>query len=347
MPTRVVQADLLSSLTSFFTSDQAYAETSSNTANLPLGGNSQTIALLQANVSSVSILEDKSNKDGAKNNPADDLNANTDNISNNALKSTDVFDGRDGIDSFCGETIVYVVERGISISKVAKLLNVSENNVLAANNGKKNLVENDVLFISSVPSVKHTVAKGQTLQKIAKLYKVNIKDITFCNGITLDTVLSIEDELTIPGGKRVEENAKPVIRSATTAKNIKYCESLPVFAFINPVPGYRLSQGFHDGCAVDLAIAKGTPIFAAASGKIIFARMGYNGGFGGLVIIVHSDGVKTMYGHMSKIIVQAGDSVMQGDIIGNVGSTGRSTGPHVHFVVEGAFNSGINGSWAK
>lgn len=333
MPMRV-EADFLSSI--FGVGDQVYADVDTNIVKSPqFGSNSQNPELsLQAKISLASISQDK-----------DDKNDNQ--VDENALKSTDVFDGRDDIDSFCGETIVYVVERGVSISKVAKLLNVSENNVLAANNGKKNLVENDVLFISSVPSVKHTVAKGQTLQKIAKLYKVNINDITFCNDITLDTILSVEDELTIPHGKRIEENAKPVIKSTTTTKNIKYCESPPVFAFVNPVPGYRLSQGFHDGCAVDLAIAKGTPIYAAASGRVIFAKMGYNGGFGGLVIIVHSGVVKTMYGHMSKIIVQTGDQVDEKDVIGLVGSTGRSTGPHVHFVVEGAFNPGINRSWAK
>jgi len=341
------EAGFLSSI--FGPGDQVYADTDTNTVKSPQpGSNLQNPELsLQAKVSPTSILQNKNSKDGVKDDTTDDTNANTDNISENALKSTDVFDGRDDIDSFCGETIVYVVERGVSISKVAKLLDVSESNVLAANNGKKNLVENDVLFIPSALGVKHTVTKGQTLQKIAKLYKVNVNDIAFCNDITLDTVLSIEAELTIPGGKRAEENTKPVIKSTTTAKNTKYCESLPVFAFVNPVPGYRLSQGFHDGCAVDLAIAKGTPIHAAASGKVIFARMGYNGGFGGLVIIVHADGVKTMYGHMSKIIVRAGDSVARDDIIGLVGSTGRSTGPHVHFVVEGAFNSGINKSWAN
>jgi len=345
MPFRA-EAGFLSSI--FGPGDQVYADADTNIIKPPqFGSNVQNPELsLQARVSPASIFQDKNSKDSVKDNTTDDINTN--NIfDDKALKSAGVFDGRDDIDSFCGETIVYVVEKGVSISKVAKLLNVSENNVLAANNGKKNLVEDDVLFISSVSSVKHTVAKGQTLQKIAKLYKVNVNDIAFCNGITSDAKLAVGDEFTIPGGKRIEENAKPVIRSTTTTEDIEYCESLPVFAFINPVPGYRLSQGFHDGCAVDLAIAKGTPIHAAASGRVIFAKMGYNGGFGGLVIIVHSGGIKTMYGHMSKIIVRAGDPVAQDDIIGNVGSTGRSTGPHVHFVVEGAFNSGINGSWAN
>ncbi|MEK7471186.1 MAG: LysM peptidoglycan-binding domain-containing M23 family metallopeptidase [Patescibacteria group bacterium] len=296
---------------------------------------------LQANFSPTS--QDKNN--------IDDTSANTNNISPDEKAFFPQNNGRDDVDSFCGETIVYVVEKGVSISKVAKMLDVSEDSVLVANKGKKNLLENDVLFISSVPGVKHTVTKGQTLHKIAKLYNVNVSDIIFCNDITLDTILAVGDEFTISGGKRVEENAKLVIKSTTTTKNTEYCYSLRKFDFVNPVPGYRLSQKFHDGCAVDFAIKKGTPIHAAASGIVIFARMGYNGGFGGLVIIVHSGGVKTMYGHMSEIFVRAGDLVIQDDtrddIIGLVGSTGRSTGPHVHFVVEGAFNPGINGSWVN
>ncbi|KKS24282.1 MAG: Metalloendopeptidase-like protein membrane protein [Candidatus Nomurabacteria bacterium GW2011_GWC2_41_8] len=337
MPTPA-EAGFLSSI--FGPGDQVYADTDTNTVKSPQpGSNLQNPELsLQAKVSPTSILQNKNSKDGVKDDTTDDTNANTDNISENALKSTDVFDGRDDIDSFCGETIVYVVERGVSISKVAKLLDVSESNVLAANNGKKNLVENDVLFIPSALGVKHTVTKGQTLQKIAKLYKVNVNDIAFCNDITLDTVLSIEAELTIPGGKRAEENTKPVIKSTTTAKNTKYCESLPVFAFVRS-PSISTSGSIIGNEEIELR--------TEISGKVIFARMGYNGGFGGLVIIVHADGVKTMYGHMSKIIVRAGDSVARDDIIGLVGSTGRSTGPHVHFVVEGAFNSGINKSWAN
>ncbi|MDO8659785.1 MAG: peptidoglycan DD-metalloendopeptidase family protein [Candidatus Parcubacteria bacterium] len=312
--------------------------------------NSQTMDLLQANVSSASIFQDKSDKKDSKEDDKIDVSIDVKIVDKNALSSTTGpwgdLDGTDAIDSSCGETDIYVVADGNTIPQVAKLLGVTEDTVLAANGMKKKLIKNDVLFIPSVSGVKHTVTKGQTLQKIAKLYKVDINDIAFCNSIAPDAKIAVNDEFVIPGGRRVEESVKPT-KNTTTTKDIYYFAK-NLAGFINPVPGYRLSQGLHDGNAVDLAIAKGTPIHATASGRIIFAKMGYNGGFGGLVIIDHpASGTQTMYGHMSKIIVHAGDPVTQHDIIGNVGSTGRSTGPHVHFVVKGGFNPGVNRSWAN
>jgi len=324
-----------------------------DTLGSSMGGNSQNIALLQANVSPFSILEDKNNKNDAKDTTPD--NTSIDNISDEKALSPNigsgVSDDQDALDSSCGEPNVYVVAEGDTISKVADLLDVSENTVLAANNMKKSLTKDDVLFIPSVSGVEHAVTKGQTLQQIAKIYKVSTNDIVYCNGITSDSPLIVGDELTIPGGDvSVIENNKPTNKNTKTSKKK---QSYPVYpsknlaGFINPVPGYRLSQGLHDGNAVDFAIKSGTPIHAAAAGKVIFAKMGYNGGFGGLVIISHPNGTKTLYAHQSKIAAQLGDQVSQGEIIGYIGSTGRSTGPHLHFEVKGAFNPGINNSWAK
>ena len=332
--TRVVEADLFSSLSSIFVGDQAYA--------------------LQANVSSISILEDNNNKDGLKDNTTNDTNSGTDNISDDKALSPNVGSGvsddQSALDSSCGEPNVYVVVSGDTISKVAKLLDVSENTVLVANDMKKSLTKDDVLFIPSVSGVEHTVVKGQTLQQIAKLYKVDANDIIYCNGITSDSTLTVGDELTIPGGDiGIIESNKSVKSTPTTKKKQSY-QAYPaqnLAGFINPVPGYRLSQGRHDGNAVDLAIATGTPIHASAAGKVIFAKTGYNGGFGNLVIISHPNGTQTLYAHQSKIAVHSGDQVSQGEVIGYVGSTGHSTGPHLHFEIKGAFNPGINNSWAK
>ncbi len=82
----------------------------------------------------------------------------------------------------------------------------------------------------------------------------------------------------------------------------------------------------------------GTPIKAAASGRVIFAKVGWNGAYGNLTIIQHDNGTQTYYAHQSKLAVSAGDYVNQGEVIGYVGSTGRSTGPHLHFEVRGAPN---------
>ena len=82
---------------------------------------------------------------------------------------------------------------------------------------------------------------------------------------------------------------------------------------------------------LDIAASKGTPIKAAASGTVSFSAR--KGAFGELVVITHQGGVQTYYGHCSKRYVSAGETVKQGDTIAAVGSTGNSTGPHLHFEV--------------
>jgi murein DD-endopeptidase MepM/ murein hydrolase activator NlpD len=304
---------------------------------------------LTATVSAASILQDKNNK-----NDQIDANADVNIVDSKALQSSGsagVSDWNDAIDSSCGEPDTYVVKAEDSISKVAKLLGVTENTVLAANDMKKKLVEGDILFIPKISGIELTVTKGLTMQSIAKRYKVDVNDIAFCNGIAPDAKLAMDTKLVIPGGKMIEASDKPVKNlSQNIAKDTKYYENYPtenLAGLINPVPGYRLSQSLHDGNAVDLAIAKGTPIHAATSGIITFAKSGRNGGFGYLVIIDGPNDVQTWYAHMSKIIVHAGDQVDQNQIIGKVGSTGRSTGPHLHFAVKGAPNPGVFGNWAN
>jgi murein DD-endopeptidase MepM/ murein hydrolase activator NlpD len=94
----------------------------------------------------------------------------------------------------------------------------------------------------------------------------------------------------------------------------------------HPILGYAR---FHKG--VDLAAAAGTPIVAAADGRVMSA--GWRGGYGQLVQVAHGEGLTTMYGHMSRMAAYAGEFVRKGQVIGYVGSTGLSTGPHLHFEV--------------
>ena len=113
--------------------------------------------------------------------------------------------------------------------------------------------------------------------------------------------------------------------------------------FINPVPGYkRISQRLHGNNGVDLAAPTGTEIVASASGTVLLARNGYNGGYGNMVIIKHPNGTQTLYAHQSKITTSTGDRVSQGQTIGYVGSTGRSTGPHLHYEIHGARNNALD-----
>ena len=95
---------------------------------------------------------------------------------------------------------------------------------------------------------------------------------------------------------------------------------------VHPITG---NVRFHAG--IDLRGSHGTPIKAAESGKVILAR--YYGGYGNTVIIDHGNGLSTLYAHQSSLAVRYGESVDAAEVIGYVGSTGASTGPHLHFEV--------------
>ena len=126
--------------------------------------------------------------------------------------------------------------------------------------------------------------------------------------------------------------------SVSTSTNISQAKVSLGITLIKPVSG-TISSRFgarssirssaHTG--LDIATPKGTPISAAASGTVSFA--GYKGSYGYLVVISHGNGVQTYYGHCSQLYVSAGDKVAQGSKIAAVGSTGNSTGPHLHFEV--------------
>ena len=107
----------------------------------------------------------------------------------------------------------------------------------------------------------------------------------------------------------------------------------PVSGVLTSRYGYRWGRT-HTG--IDIGVPTGTPVKAAASGTVSFA--GWKGALGNLVVISHGNGVQTYYGHNSKLTVSAGQSVSQGDVIAKAGSTGQSTGSHVHFEVR------VNGS---
>ncbi|QOW09065.1 M23 family metallopeptidase [Kaistella flava (ex Peng et al. 2021)] len=106
-------------------------------------------------------------------------------------------------------------------------------------------------------------------------------------------------------------------------------KSTPVLANQNNLPAEKDQIQFHKG--LDIAVAYGTDVRSAAAGKVIFA--GVKGGYGNCVIISHGNGLDTLYGHLSEILVKANDVVVVNDVIAKSGNTGRSTGPHLHYEV--------------
>jgi len=105
---------------------------------------------------------------------------------------------------------------------------------------------------------------------------------------------------------------------------------------MRPLVGGVRTQGVHGYNGVDIAAPVGTPFLASAAGEVIVARSsGWNGGYGQYIVVRHANGTQTLYAHASQIIVGVGQRVVQGQVIGYVGSTGRSTGAHLHFEIRG------------
>lgn len=223
------------------------------------------------------------------------------------------------------EIITYIVQGGDTIWTISKKFGISVNTIKWANNlsNVDYIKPGQKLIILPVSGVLHTVKKGETLASIASFYKVDASKIKEYNNITGG--LKIGQKLIIPGGKM------PQITVANNKPSNKIYRSTKIGWMIRPTYGYR-SRGvtwYHDG--VDIANKVGTPIWAAAAGTVILTGWYY--GYGYTVIIQHPNGIQTLYGHLSAIYVKRGQWVAQGQLIGAMGSTGRSTGPHLHFEV--------------
>lgn len=240
---------------------------------------------------------------------------------------------------------IYVVREGDTLSGIAKMFGVSKNTILWANNipaGGK-IVPGQRLEIFPVNGLKVTVKKNDTLASLAKKHKGDVQEIANYNGIALSAGLTIGEEIFIPDGVLERVAVAPAATASRSGavgslSSAWAGPSLPGY-FIRPTAGI-LTQGLHPHNGVDIASKSGTPIRAAASGEVIIVRSPalYNGGYGGMVVIQHPNGVQTLYAHTSKNLVSPGQYVSQGDVIANVGNTGKSTGPHVHFEVRGAQN---------
>ena len=329
-----VGASFLSSVSSIL-GNEAFAQTGVADPTEPVN-NSQTMALLKASASSASILKD--------NDDEIDQDVGISIVANSALLPATGPLGASGgndVEYFSSDEIsVYVVRSGDTISQVANMFGVSVDTILSVNELAKGskLKEGEVLLILPFSGVEHAVAKGQTLQGIANLYKIDIDEILLANDIDTNAKLVIGEKLMIPGANML---SAPKGGNASLAKGGGSSSLMPSILgyFKNPVPSGRKTRGItpkHRG--VDIAAPMGTPIYAAASGKVLTAKMGWNGAYGNMVILQHPNGTRTLYGHMSKLGTTTGASVTQGEVIGYVGSSGRSTGPHLHLEVLGAKN---------
>lgn len=229
---------------------------------------------------------------------------------------------------------LYVVRKGDNLSQIAQMFGVSVNTIRWNNDVKGNVIsEGQILVILPVSGVKHTIKKGDTLASIAKLYKADASEIASYNNIASGDALVPGDIVIVPDGEiKVEVSNPTSIARGTNAPSYSGY-------YIRPVSGGRKSQGLHGYNGVDIAAPIGTPIIASASGDVIVSKSsGWNGGYGNYIVIAHNNGTQTLYAHNSENLVFQGDHVVQGQVIGFVGSTGKSTGAHVHFEIRGAKN---------
>jgi len=232
---------------------------------------------------------------------------------------------------------VYIVREGDTLSGIAKLFGVSINTIRWNNNIRGSTISpGQTLLILPVSGIRHTVKKGDTVQSIAKLYKGDIGEIKQYNNITENTKLSVGDVVIVPDGELSPQSSGVPLQYS----QVKFLETTKSFDgfFVRPTTGPK-TQGIHGYNGIDIAPPRGTPVVAAASGQVIVSRSGgWNGGYGSYVVIQHSNGTQTLYSHMMKVVAFQGASVVQGEVIGYVGATGKVTGAHLHFEVRGAKN---------
>ena len=189
--------------------------------------------------------------------------------------------------------------------------------------------------------IHHTVQKGQTLYRIAQAYDIDLEVLRRANFIRDASKIKVGMQLWIPGASRVRR--VPTASSPTTSspsrsakkKNSPTVKPLKG-VLVWPTTGTLTSSfGKRDGRqheGIDIAAPKGTPIYSAAAGEVVFSGWGPTG-YGKMVIIKHEYHLTTVYAHNSKILVKKGTHVKQRQKISLMGSTGRSSGPHLHFEV--------------
>jgi len=204
--------------------------------------------------------------------------------------------------------------------------------------------------------VYHVVAKGVTLYRISQAYKVPIAKLMEANGLSSPSAVKVGSRIFIPGAKAVLHVEPYVPLSAREKKDLERSlerEEKPIPAERSPEGGRQgppwlgkeldliwpiqgkinsrfgpRGKNFHKG--IDIASPSYQEVKAAMDGEVIFARNSRTG-YGNVVVLRHDLGFSTIYGHMNVIIAKEGEAVRLGQAIGGVGSTGKSTGPHLHF----------------
>src|SRR3989338_7844135 len=235
------------------------------------------------------------------------------------------------------EVLEYAIAAGDTVGQIANKFGVSEDTIYWENNitPKTLLKPGEKLRILPVTGVRHTVSRGETVQSIAKKYDSSAQAVvdwpynTFVNDETFE--LAVGQTLIVQDGVKPDEvQVSPrssIARLTPDAGSVTASGS-----WVWPAAG-NITQGFawyHKG--LDIANKAGPVVVAADSGRVVAVNPG-RFGYGNHVIIDHGNGFQTLYAHLSGFRVEAGQNIAKGAAIGVMGSTGRSTGTHLHFEI--------------
>ncbi len=224
----------------------------------------------------------------------------------------------------------YTVKTGDSIGAIAKRFGLTIDTLVAMNGLKsaRALRVGAELRVPNMDGIVHVVGKGDTLASIAARYKIGLTALADVNDLG-SAMLKTGQSIFIPGARLPAETLKQFYGTSVI---------WPIRGSISSYYGYRAdpfsgARRFH--AAIDIVAPPGTPVKAPMAGRV--ADTGYNGIYGNYIIMSHADGYQTLYGHLSEYQVKVGQTIAQGAVIGLVGNTGYSTGPHLHF---GMFKNG-------
>jgi murein DD-endopeptidase MepM/ murein hydrolase activator NlpD len=218
------------------------------------------------------------------------------------------------------------VQRNETISGIAQRFGVSVGAIIASNNisNARRLQEGTNLRIPNVDGIPYQIKSGDSLTRISASFNVPLEVILDINDIKSDN-LKVGETIFIPGGRMNDIDLRLSLGET----------------FMFPLPGSRIITSrfgmrrdpftgvmqFHNG--VDFKANTGTPIMASLDGVV--SVVAQNWLYGKYIIMSHSNGYKTLYAHLNSFNVKQGDRVTRGRKIGEVGNTGQSTGPHLHF----------------
>lgn len=230
------------------------------------------------------------------------------------------------------EVIVYTVQPGDFVWNIGMAFNIDDDTIIWANPKLEKdpdwLAIGEELCILPVVGTWHTVREGDTLDGIAAYYQASPQDIVSYepNKLSPGAGLVVGQKLIVPGG------VKPYVpRTVDTGSGVVAVSREDGGGFVWPCYGTITTQYGPDHQAIDIGVEVDTPLYASAAGAV--TQSGANGTLGLSVTVDHGDGYVTVYGHMDYLWVRPGQNVRQGQKLGAVGSTGKSTGPHVHFIV--------------